>query len=100
MEEIKVIKRNGDVEPFNMAKLVNSVKNAFNSVGIEPSESFIRNINKRIIERIEKTEEKTIFSEEISAFILNELLCEDLMMVYSSWVKFNKRYFFTDKHGF
>ncbi len=91
MEEIKVLKRNGKVECFSEAKLINSVKNAFNSVGIEPSESFIAHVESKIRERVEKTEENSIYSEEISSFILNELLSEDLMMVYSSWIKFNKR---------
>lgn len=86
MEDIKVIKRNGSIEPFNETKLVNSVKNAFNSVGIEPSEGFINYVKGKIKERIEKTsensiysEKNTIYSEEISAFILNALLEEDLM---------------------
>ena len=99
MEEIKVIQVNGEVEPFSEAKLVNSIKNAFNSVGIEPSEGFINYIKGKIKERVEKTsensvysEKNTIYSEEISAFILNALLEEDLMWVYSSWIKFNKRF--------
>ena len=91
MEEIKVVQVNGNVEPFSEAKLINSVKNAFNSVGIEPSEEFIEDIKRKIKERVEKTEENIIYSEEISAFILNGLLERDLMWVYSSWIKFNKR---------
>ena len=89
MEEIKVIKLNGEIEP----KLVNSVKNAFNSVGIEPSDEFIEDVKAKVKERVEKSEENIIYSEEISAFILNSLLVRDLMAVYSSWVKFNKRVF-------
>lgn len=91
MEEIKVIKLNGEVEPFSEAKLVNSVKNAFNSVGIEPSDEFIEDVKSKVKERVEKSGENTIYSEEISSFILNSLLVRDLMAVYSSWVKFNKR---------
>lgn len=91
MEEIKVVQVNGNVEPFSEVKLINSVKNAFNSVGIEPSDEFIEDIKRKIKERVEKTEENIIYSEEISAFILNGLLERDLMWVYSSWVKFNKR---------
>ena len=91
MEEIKVVQVNGNVEPFSEAKLINSVKNSFNSVGIEPSDEFIEDIKRKIKERLEKTKENSIYSEEISAFILNGLLERDLMWVYSSWVKFNKR---------
>ena len=101
MEEIKVIKRNGSIEPFNDAKVISTVKNALDAIGIESSEGFINYVKKKIKERVEKTEENIIYSEEISAFILNALLEEDLMWVYSSWIKFNKRdYSIDDKYGF
>ena len=53
MEEIKVVQVNGNVEPFSEAKLVNSVKNAFNSVGIEPSDEFIEDVKRNIRKRFQ-----------------------------------------------